>query len=345
MALTNTSDLFSCFENADGLRELIARWDTLSANLSRRAGTVTLPDLFVCSSGPGIASRLTQAIASYFEDKSNLMEFYGDVRSFEFVLEYSREPEPFHGIQHFIDAVRSAAGFRNHFKGIIHIQLDDWLGHQDEPRFISFMNYIAQNTGDWLIILSVTDPLMTAGGLVRGQDADRRQDADRKQDDLFSPDGEYDSGWASVPSGFSDADSIPGGRGSAAGRTAAMRSVVSMFLRIEELRLGFSSSAAYVRELEEMLSRHGLTVDESARTLLTESVDVLKKNRYFDATDTMSLLCSEIVYQLYSAGHGEMPGRLSAESLRCFAPDSAYIRRTVTRTGHRHRTIGFTAGR
>lgn len=49
----------------------------------------------------------------------------------------------------------NAAGFRNEFKGIVHIDINEWLDHFEEKHFVSLMEYLSSNSDKWLIVLSV----------------------------------------------------------------------------------------------------------------------------------------------------------------------------------------------
>ena len=52
--------------------------------------------------------------------------------------------------------VSNAGGFRSEYRGIIFIDLEEWNGHFEEKHFISFMDYLSDNSDDWLIVLSLS---------------------------------------------------------------------------------------------------------------------------------------------------------------------------------------------
>lgn len=155
----------TCFDKimkrkeAEQIRPLIQKWETLSQNMKVYPvkAPILLPDmLWVGKSGVGKTFFL-ELIAEYLESKGNLMEFYGDVKFFEFVLGYVPPNASFTELQRLMEAVKNAAGFRSEFKGIIRIDIDEWAGHYGERHFATFMEYLAANKDTWFIILSVSE--------------------------------------------------------------------------------------------------------------------------------------------------------------------------------------------
>ncbi len=154
----------TCFDKvmrqkeAEQIRPLVQKWETLSRNMQQYPANapILLPDmLWVAKSGVGKTFFL-ELIAEYLESKANLMEFYGDVKFFEFMLGYTKPDEPFTEIQRLMEAVKNAAGFRSEFKGIIRIDIDEWVEHYEERHFVAFMEYLAVHKDTWFIVLSVS---------------------------------------------------------------------------------------------------------------------------------------------------------------------------------------------
>ena len=140
-------------------KSLIEKWEILSQNLSDKPSGVPiiLPDLFLVSrSGTG-RTHVMKLLAEYLSEKPNLMSFYGDVKYFEFMLNYCAPHEYFSEIQRLMTEVNNAAGFRSEYRGIIYIDVDEWREHFEEKHFISFMEYLSDNSDDWLVVLSVSD--------------------------------------------------------------------------------------------------------------------------------------------------------------------------------------------
>lgn len=140
-------------------KSLIRKWEALSANMENRpmGVPIILPDLFLVSrSGTGRTFCL-KLLAEYLAEKPNLMDFYGDVRYFEFMLNYCKPGEHFSEIQRLMTEFDNAAGFRSEYRGIVYVDVDEWRDHFEEKHFISFMEYLSDNSDDWLVVLSVSD--------------------------------------------------------------------------------------------------------------------------------------------------------------------------------------------
>ena len=144
---------------ADELKELVKRWEILSCNLSKRTFDVPvfLPDLFMYTR-PGYGNtKLISLIAEYLDSKQNLMSFYGDVKFFEFKLEYCSPGSNFSELYRLMESIQTAAGFRNEYKGVIRINVDDWVGHHKEKHFLDFLQFLQINTSHWFVILTISN--------------------------------------------------------------------------------------------------------------------------------------------------------------------------------------------
>lgn len=143
-------------EDAEEIQAVVKRWNNLSENIKVKPANkpVILPDmLWIAKSGVGRTS-LLKLLSGYLYEKGNLMDFYGDVRYFEFMLGYCKRDEVFTELQRLTDEIRNAAGFRNEYRGIIHIDVNEWLRHLDDLYFASFMEFLSSNRDNWLVILS-----------------------------------------------------------------------------------------------------------------------------------------------------------------------------------------------
>lgn len=144
-------------KGADELKNIVKRWNVLSKNIQLKPVNtpIILPDmLWIAKSGVGITN-LLKLISEYLSTKHNLMQFYGDVKFFEFLLEYCPPKEKFTELHRLMDEVDNAKGFRSEFKGIIHIDINQWIEHYEERHFVSFMEYLSSNSDEWLIVLSI----------------------------------------------------------------------------------------------------------------------------------------------------------------------------------------------
>lgn len=270
------------FEGAEDLKAEVTRWQTLSENLKKTptAVPVLLPDmLWVAKSGVGITS-LLQRLSAYLSERKNLMSFYGDVKFFEFQLNYCPPEHPFGELPRLMNETNRAAGFRSEFKGIIHIDCNAWLEHYREPHFVSLMEYLAANSHKWLVILSVYST---------------------NQKDLHN-----------------------------------LEAFLSMYLRIRKISLPMPSTDELMERLEAQLESYGLKLEASARELLSETVEIIRENPYFDGFKSLSMLCQDIVYTLFSQKSvPKVP--LTAEDLSFFGPGSEYVSRTIAQITRKHR--------
>ena len=103
------------FKGADELKSLVKRWEILSENIRRTAFDlpIVLPDLFVYTK-PGFGNtKLLSLIAEYLDSKQNLMSFYGDVKFFEFKLDYCSPEKEFTELYRLIESTQKAADVNN----------------------------------------------------------------------------------------------------------------------------------------------------------------------------------------------------------------------------------------
>ena len=135
---------------------VLKKWDKLSDNLKNANNVpMILPDLlWVSKSGVG-KTHLLKLLSEYLYSKKNLLDFCGNVKYFEFMLDYCPPEQKFVEIERMIKEVSIAAGFRNAYRGIVSVDIDEWLGHCEEKHFISFLEYLSSNSNDWLIVFNV----------------------------------------------------------------------------------------------------------------------------------------------------------------------------------------------
>ncbi len=144
-------------KEAKEFARILKKWEKLSENMhSVQNVPMVLPDLlWVAKSGVG-KTNLLRLLSEYLYEKGNLMEFYGNVKYFEFMLDYCPPENPFTEIERLITEVRNAAGFRSVYKGIISFDIEEWLDHCEEKHFLSFLEYLSSNSDSWLIVFNVT---------------------------------------------------------------------------------------------------------------------------------------------------------------------------------------------
>ena len=143
-------------QESDDIKSIVNRWNNFSKNKIKLPlnAPIVLPDmLWITKPGYG-KTNLLNLISEYLSSR-RLMEFYGDVKFFEFTLMFQNKERFEAEIDRFKNAVLNAAGFRNEFKGVICINIDEWVEHIEDRTFVRFLDYLSANTFDWHIIFSI----------------------------------------------------------------------------------------------------------------------------------------------------------------------------------------------
>ena len=109
-----------------------------------------------------------------------------------------------------------------------------------------------------------------------------------------------------------------------------MEAVVSMYLRLETLIFPQRTKEDLLGFAELHLAKYDLTLDDGARAVLEESIEVLRGNKYFYGLHTIQDFCNDIVYVIYS-GSTDVSHVITAEMIAGFGPEGDYIRRTITK--------------
>lgn len=141
----------------ENLAAVVKKWEMVSKNTQNlvKGEPILIPDmLWKTPAGIGKTDLLAE-MAQRLESLRNVMDFYGDVLFFEFYLEYCRPEEPFTELTRLMEEVDKASGFRNEYRGIIHVDIGQWIGKTDQRYFKTFLEYLADNSDNWLIVLSM----------------------------------------------------------------------------------------------------------------------------------------------------------------------------------------------
>ncbi len=144
-------------KEASDFMRVIDKWEVLSHRLEAGPDVpMVLPDLFwVARSGVG-KTHLLNLLSEYLYEAGTLMDFQGNEKYLEFMLDYYSPDQSFPEIARLIDAIGAAAGYRNSYKGILSVDIEEWLGHCEEKHFLSFLEFLSSNSSDWLIIFNVS---------------------------------------------------------------------------------------------------------------------------------------------------------------------------------------------
>lgn len=150
-------DQIMALNGLSGFKDVIERWQRFSDNITKfnAKQELVIPDLLWVSDNGIDRSGLLKMLAGFLDSAGNLIDFYGNVKYFEYYLEYIPEKANFHEIQKLAEKIRDAAGFRSEYRGILSIELDEWVGHFYEENFINTMKYLASMEDDIVFIFHI----------------------------------------------------------------------------------------------------------------------------------------------------------------------------------------------
>ena len=139
-------------------KALIQKWEAIAGSIRQKPAALPqiLPDLFLVSDSGTGRTLLLRLLADYLSVDERLMEFYGDVKYVEFLLNYCPPEEYFSEIPRLMTEISTAAGFRNEYRGIVYLDIDPWVGHCEERHFLEFLEYVSDNSDNWLVVFSVS---------------------------------------------------------------------------------------------------------------------------------------------------------------------------------------------
>jgi len=142
-------------KGADEFKEMIRRLHTFLKNREAYSLTdVTLPNyLWVTNRGGGITT-MVNLFAEYLY-AARAVEFCGTVKVFEFKLDYIAPDAFFSELARLDNTIASFAGHNRFYKGLICINIDEWMEHTGDDHFKKFMNYISSNNDRLLVIFCV----------------------------------------------------------------------------------------------------------------------------------------------------------------------------------------------
>jgi hypothetical protein len=115
---------------------------------------ITLPNyLWEVKRGGGVTT-LVKAFAEYLY-AAKAIEFCGTEKSFEFKLDYIAPDAFFSELTRLDKTIADFAGYNRFFKGVMCINIEEWLEHTSEDHFTKFLNYIAGNNDKFLTIFCI----------------------------------------------------------------------------------------------------------------------------------------------------------------------------------------------
>lgn len=150
-------DQIMALNGLNGFKDVIDRWERFSNNITKfnAKQELVIPNLLWVSDNGIDRSGILKLLTNYLDSTGNLVDFYGNVKYFEYYLEYSADKNNFHEIQKIAEKIRDAAGFRSEYKGILSIEFAEWVGHFQEENFINVLKYLATMQDDILFIFNI----------------------------------------------------------------------------------------------------------------------------------------------------------------------------------------------
>jgi len=117
-----------------------------------------------------------------------------------------------------------------------------------------------------------------------------------------------------------------------------LESVLSMYVSLETVSIALPEAVELSEVLCTALEKYGLSLSADAKELITETIDVLRKNRYFDEFRTLEHLARDIACTAYSAP--VFHNVLTTNDLHDFVKSGIYVqKRTPIHETKQH--IGF----
>lgn len=138
-----------------GLEEMkgvLHKWRNVSRNLKYTNDMpVILPNLLWLTR-PGIGKSHFIRLLGEYLSAARLMNFYGNVKSLEFALDYCPDDKDFSELRRLMRELDAATGYRGCFKGVLSVELDQWVDHFNSQHFKRLMNYLSGVDNELCII-------------------------------------------------------------------------------------------------------------------------------------------------------------------------------------------------
>jgi len=132
-------------KGVDEFKSMIKRLQVFLSNKQKYAlSDINLPNYLLKISRGGGVTTLINAFTNFLH-ATKAIDFCGLERSFEFKLSYTSPELYFSELTRFENTLVEMAGYKHHYKGVVCVNIHEWLGHTSEPHFKRFIDYIARN--------------------------------------------------------------------------------------------------------------------------------------------------------------------------------------------------------
>jgi len=79
-----------------------------------------------------------------------------------------------------------------------------------------------------------------------------------------------------------------------------LEAILSVYFRIEKVTFNLPDTQTLYLYMEKRIKKYGFIINEDAKNILIETIDELRKSKYFDGYKTLNMICSDLVYREFS---------------------------------------------
>ncbi|QSX06959.1 hypothetical protein JYG23_06105 [Sedimentibacter sp. zth1] len=128
----------------DDIKKLLKQFHKVSTNLKKIPDdmVIVLPDLLWDTRSGAGKTHLLKLLSEYL-NSVRLIDFYGDVKYFEFLLDYCEPRTELMELTRLIREVNTKAGFRCEYGGLLALDISAWKNHYKEIYFNRIMEYLS----------------------------------------------------------------------------------------------------------------------------------------------------------------------------------------------------------
>jgi len=139
-------------KGVDELKSTVKQLHIFLKNIKMFSVTNVVPPnyLWIAKRGGGITTSVKTFTEYLYAARA--IEFCGKVKSFEFKLGYIAPELFFSELTRFDNLLSALAGHHHRYKGVVCINIDEWLEHTGEVHFAHFLDYMASNSDRLLAI-------------------------------------------------------------------------------------------------------------------------------------------------------------------------------------------------
>ena len=153
--MENCFDSIMKLAGADEFKDTIKRLHIFLKNKEAYSlDDITLPNYLLIAKRGGGVTTLLNAFAEYLY-AARAIEFCGTVKFFEFELGYVHPDAIFSELTRLDNTISSFAGHNRFFKGMICVNIEEWIEHTGDDHFIKLLNYISSNNDRLMIIFCI----------------------------------------------------------------------------------------------------------------------------------------------------------------------------------------------